>query len=135
MKDDATTTINDPLRHELDAFLAVYEKAANSRDFDQVAPCIADDATFWFTNGTFNGKDEIRKAFEDTWANIQDETYTISDVHWVAANDSVAVCTYKFKSDGVVDGKRQIYEGHGTNVLKRLGDGWQIVHEHLSKEA
>jgi ketosteroid isomerase-like protein len=122
-------------QHELQTFLVAYEKATNSQDFSRVAPFIADDATFWFTNGTFVGKDEIQEAFEDTWQHIQDETYTISDVDWVAINDLVAVCTYRFKSDGLVNSKRQIYEGHGTNVLKRLGDSWQIVHEHLSKEA
>jgi len=30
--------------------------------------------------------------------------------------------------------KRQVYEGKGTNVLKRINGDWQIVHEHLSKE-
>lgn len=123
------------MNDELQTFLAAYEKAANSRDFSQVAPFIADDATFWFTNGTFTGKENIRKAFEDTWAHIQGESYTISGVQWIAANDSAAVCTYKFKSDGMVNGKHQIYEGHGTNVLKQLEGSWRIVHEHLSKES
>jgi len=130
---DITSLEVTELQHELEIFLEAYEKAANSRDFNQVDPFIANDALFWFTNGTFNGKESVRKAFEDTWAHIQDEAYTISDVHWVAANDSVAVCTYTFKSDGIADGKRQVYEGKGTNVLKRFDGGWQIVHEHLSK--
>lgn len=122
------------LRHELDTFLNEYEKAANSRDFSKVAPFIADDAVFWFTNGEFKGKSAIQKAFEDTYASIEDETYTISGVEWVAVDHHVAVCTYRFKSDGLVNGKRQIYEGKGTNTLKRIDGSWQIVHEHLSKE-
>jgi ketosteroid isomerase-like protein len=135
MRSDVAIAIDNQLelRQELETFLATYEKATNSRDFTKVDPFIADDATFWFTNGTFTGKESIRKAFEDTWAHIQDEAYTISDIRWVAANDSVTVCAYTFKSDGIVDGKRQIYEGHGTNVLKRLDGKWRIVHEHLSK--
>jgi predicted kinase/ketosteroid isomerase-like protein len=121
------------LQNELDTFLKAYEQAANSRDFSRVAPFIADDASFWFTNGQFSGKVAIQKAFEDTWANIQDETYTISNVHWAARDSQVATCTYTFKSDGMVDGKRQAYEGHGTNVVRRIAGRWQMVHEHLSK--
>ena len=60
---------------ELEQFLRRYEQAANSGDFDQVAPLITEDATFWFTNGSFVGRAAIRAAFEDTWAIIQDETY------------------------------------------------------------
>jgi ketosteroid isomerase-like protein len=121
------------LQDELATFLHAYEKAANSRDFSKVAPFIAEDATFWFTNGTYQGKTAVQKAFEDTWARIQNERYALSDVRWVAQNDRVAACTYAFKSDGIVDGKRQIYKGQGTTVVKRIAGNWQIVHEHLSK--
>lgn len=121
------------LQHELEAFLKAYEKAANSCDFANVAPLIADDASFWFTNDDFIGKAAIQEAFEATWENIGDEVYTISDVHWVAQNQQVSACTYRFKSDGIVNGKRHIYEGQGTNVLRRIDGHWQIVHEHLSK--
>jgi ketosteroid isomerase-like protein len=124
----------DPgLQNELDTFLKAYEQAANSRVFSQVAPFIADDASFWFTNGQFSGKAAIQQAFEDTWANIQDETYTISDIQWIVRDSRVAACTYAFKSDGMINGKRQVYEGHGTNVIHRIAGQWQVVHEHLSK--
>lgn len=128
-------TIDDTaeLQHELDAFVAAYETAANSRDFANVAPFIADDASFWFTNGHFGGKPAIQQAFEDTWQNIRDETYTISNIQWVAKNYWVSSCTYEFTSDGYVDGERQIYKGHGTNVFVRRDGNWQIIHEHLSK--
>ena len=135
IKKGEAITSNDKieLQRELDTFLEAYETAANSRDFSKVAPFIADDAIFWFTNGIFNGKPAIQEAFEDTWHNIQDEAYTITNVKWVATSYWVATCTYEFKSDGVVNGKRQVYEGHGTNVVKRIAGRWRIVHEHLSK--
>ena len=135
IKKGEASTINETieLQRELDTFLETYEEAANGRDFTKVAPFIADDATFWFTNGQFSGKPDIQKAFEDTWTNIQDEKYIISDVKWVALTYGASACTYKFKSDGIVDGKRQIYEGHGTNIVRRIDGCWQIVHEHLSK--
>jgi len=135
IKKGEAITINDKieLQNELDTFLKAYEQAANSRDFSKVAPFIADDASFWFTDGQFKGKAAIQQAFEDTWAHIQDEKYTISNTHWVARNYWVSACTYVFKSDGMVDGKRQVYEGHGTNVVRRIAGRWRVVHEHLSK--
>jgi ketosteroid isomerase-like protein len=136
IKKGEAITINDKfeLQYELDTFLKAYEEASNSCDFKRVDPLIADHATYWFTNGTFKGKTAIRKAFEDTWARIKDEKYTIREIEWVATNYWVSVCTYKFTSDGTVDGKRQIFEGKGTSVLKRIRGNWRVVHEHLSKK-
>lgn len=135
IKKGEAITIDDriELRHELETFLEAYEKATNSRDFGEVDPLIADDAIFWFTNGVFNSKEEIRKAFQDTWQHIQDETHAIAGVQWIATTYWISACTYKFKSDGIVDGKRQVYEGRGTNVLRRLNGSWRIAHEHLSR--
>lgn len=134
-KGEAITTDGDAeMSNELNTLLEAYEKAANSRDFNNVASFIADDAVFWFTNGEFNGKPSIQKAFEDTWSHIQDETYTISDVQWVAATYWASACTYTFRSAGMVGGKQQVYEEHGTNVLRRIDGSWRIVHEHLSKK-
>jgi len=134
IKKGEAITINDriELQHELDTFLEAYEKAANSCDFTNVAPLVADDASFWFTNGHFAGKAAIQKAFEVTWDSIRDETYTISEVKWIVQNYWVSACTYRFKSDGIVDGKRQVYKGQGTNVLRRIAGNWRIMHEHLS---
>ncbi len=135
IKKGEAVTINDKieLQHELETFLEAYEKAANGGNFSYVAPFIADDATFWFTNGEFSGKPAIERAFEGTWANIRNEAYAISDVRWITCNYWVSACTYKFRSDGWVDGQRQVYEGRGTNILKRVDGSWRIVHEHLSK--
>jgi ketosteroid isomerase-like protein len=118
---------------ELGTFLKTYEQAANSCDFANVAPLISNNAIFWFTNGTFAGKEAIRRAFEDTWAKIKDEVYTISNIQWIAHSDTVAVCVYDFTFDGIAENKRQIYKGRGTNVLQKSDGKWQIVHEHLSK--
>jgi len=121
-------TINDriELMHELETFLEAYEQAANSADFTNVAPFIATNATFWFTNGIFTGKAEIKKAFEDTWGSIKDETYTISNVQWVATNYWVSSCTYTFTSDGHVDG----VSGRRTPAKARTYLlGWMVVGE------
>jgi ketosteroid isomerase-like protein len=114
--------------------LALFEEAANSADFDRVAPLIADDAVYWFTDGSFEGLDDVRQAFEQTWATIREETYRIGDARWIAVSDTVAVCVYRFTSSGMVDGHPFAASGRGTSVLVRGTGGWKIVHEHLSKD-
>jgi ketosteroid isomerase-like protein len=117
---------------DLDAFLRSYERASNSHDFDQVLPLVADDAVYWFSNGTHVGLAAIRKAFESTWAAIADEDYRITDVRWLVANDDAAACVYTYSWSGLVGGQRRSGNGRGTNVLTRTETGWHIVHEHLS---
>ena len=117
---------------ELTSFMKAYEQANNSHVFANVKPFIADDATYWFTDGSYTGIDEIRAAVEATFDKIQDEDYRIENLRWVVSEDSTAVCTYKFTWSGTVDGVAKHGSGRGTNILKRYGEGWQIVHEHLS---
>lgn len=128
-----TVNATDEVGYELKTFLQAYEIAANGRDFRKVSPMIADKAEFIFTNGTFVGKNAIQKAFEDTWEKIKDEKYSISDIVWIKQGYRNAICEYRFKSDGVVDGTRQTYEGKGVNILKRINGNWRIVQEKLAK--
>ena len=128
-----TVNATEEIKYELETFLEAYEKAASSRNFTRVSPLIADDAVFIFTDGTFKGKTEIKKAFEDTWHKIQNETYSISSVTWVKMGYRNAMCEYLFTSDGTVNGKRKIYKGKGKNTFKRINGNWRIVKEHLQK--
>ncbi|MDA8206391.1 MAG: nuclear transport factor 2 family protein [Thermaerobacter sp.] len=97
--------------------LRQYEQAANSRDFDHVAPMVADHAVYWFSDGEFEGLDAIRGAFEMTWNTIEQERYAIEDVQWVVVGDQAAVCIYQFRSEGVVRGRPFLAVGRGTNVF------------------
>lgn len=121
------------MNQELAAFIEGYEQANNSHVWANVAPYIAPDATYWFTDGSYTGLDEIRKAIEATFEAIQDEIYKISDVKWPVMTDEAAVCTYRFSWRGIVDGQPSSGTGRGTNVLKNRDGSWRIVHEHLSK--
>lgn len=120
------------MNKELADFLKNYERANNSHLWENVEPFIAQDATYWFTDGSYAGIAEIRKAIETTFASIQDEIYEISDVRWPLATASEAVCTYVFSWQGVVNGEQKSGKGRGTNVLKKQAGAWKIVHEHLS---
>ena len=134
IKEGEAITIDDctELQYELDTYLQAFEKANNGRDFTEIQPLISVDAIFWFNGGVYEGKEEIGQAFEDIWHRIQEETYTISDVKWIAKNYWVSACVYSFKATGVTNSKKETYVGRGTNVLRRIGGNWRTVHEHLS---
>lgn len=119
---------------ELEKFIQVYEQKANTKNFDQVKPFIHTNAIFWFSDGSFHGLEEIKNAFEKTWDNLKDEVYKISDLRWLVQKDSEAVCIYKFSSESTFNNKKVIFNGRGTNVLKKIDNKWLIVHEHLSLE-
>lgn len=119
--------------NELTAFLARYEQATNGHDFTELEPLIAEDATYWFTDGSHQGIDAIRTAVERTFATILDEVYTIDEVEWIVVEAGSAVCRYRFRWSGVVDGVPASGQGRGTNVLTRRDGTWKMLHEHLSR--
>ncbi|NEA34332.1 nuclear transport factor 2 family protein [Streptomyces sp. SID13031] len=71
---------------------------------------VADDATYWFTDGSFEGVEAIAAAVQRTFDEIVDEVCTISDLHWVCTTPDCAVVRYQFHwagDDGVVGRKRK----------------------------
>ncbi len=124
----------DSIESELIEFLKEYESASNSHVWKNVEPFIAANATYWFTDGTYEGIEEIRHAVEATFAKIQDEVYEIRNIRWPLVADGVAVCTYTFFWKGTIDGIASAGSGKGTNVLKKTNGSWQIIHEHLSSD-
>jgi ketosteroid isomerase-like protein len=117
---------------ELDAFMAEYGECANVRDLGRWRELVAEDATYWFTDGSFEGIDAIVAAVQRTYEAIQDEVYTISDVEWVCASGDSAVARYRFRWTGFVAGEKRGGQGRGTNAMVKRDGRWQMVHEHLS---
>lgn len=114
--------------------LAAYAERINRQDFGLLTELIADDATFWFSDGTHAGIDAIRVAFETTWQIMgPDERYWLDQHDWIAEGDAAAVCTYRYNWTTTLHGKPVSGSGRGTTVLKRVGDRWWIAHEHLSR--
>ncbi|GCE12905.1 YybH family protein [Tengunoibacter tsumagoiensis] len=113
-------------------FLQEYIQKNSAHDYDEIAPLISEHATYWFSEGTYCGREEIRAAFETTWAVVKDEHYWIDDIKWLIQGDSDAVCIYHFYWKGTVGGSPAQGKGRGTNVFQKDNGQWYVIHEHLS---
>lgn len=105
------------LAAELTAVLRRYEQANNSHDIDRVAPLIAEDAVYWFSDGSYQGLDEIAGAIKQTFRVVHDEKYEIKDLEWVVLAADHAVCRYRFSWIGEVEGQPRSGHGRCTNVI------------------
>lgn len=114
--------------------LKAYELRINRHNFDELTELIAEDAVFWFSDGTHRGLAEIREAFDRTWRTLSGESYWLEDMEWIAEGDEAAACTYRFNWQSVIDGNPASGSGRGTTVLGLRDGCWKIVHEHLSAE-
>jgi len=115
-----------------EAVMAAYADLINQHDFSLLVPLIDPEAVFWFSSGSFTGIDAIRGAFERTWQRLENETYWLENLIWIADGDTAASCTSRFCWRAMVDGKDAEGSGRGTTVLIRRAESWRIIHEHLS---
>lgn len=121
--------IDDPAE-----FLSLYARSTDAHRLEPTLAMIADDAVYLFSDGTSHvGKAAIADALAKNFAAIGYETYRIRDVRWLVRTGDVATCVYVFEWSGVIDGKPASGSGRGTSVLRRDGESWLVVHEHLSK--
>jgi ketosteroid isomerase-like protein len=116
----------------LTAFVRTYEQATNTHDINLVAPMIAPEAVYWFSDGSHRGRQAILAAIAETFATIHDEVYRVDELEWIVCNDSHAACRYRFTWTGTLNGQPRSGTGRGTNVLINSAGTWQMLHEHLS---
>ncbi|KUN25136.1 hypothetical protein AQJ23_17370 [Streptomyces antibioticus] len=92
----------------------------------EVIPFIAEDAPYWFSDGSHQGIDEVRSAIERTFANIIDEVYGVRDMEWVVLTAEIALCRHRCAWTDVLDGEPRSGQGgrqrHGATG-RRLEDG------------
>ena len=112
--------------------LKQYELKINNHRFSDVEPLISDKAEIWFSDGSYCGKAAIKEAFEQTWQSLNNDTYWLTEVNWLAKGDDTAVCLYTFNWITEINGERRTGNGRGTTVLNRENGIWKILHEHLS---
>lgn len=114
-------------------FIPDYERALASQDWNLVDPLVHDVACVTFSTGSIHkGKPEVKKAFAKNFSLIQNEVYTISNVHWVLKGSETAVYLFDFDWNGYFEGKKVGGSGRGTSVLVRENKKWLLLVEHLS---
>ena len=114
-------------------FMRRYEAATNTHDIEALLELIADDAIYLFSDRTSHiGKSGIREAIQRNFDVIEDETYSIKNLRWLATSEDVAACAYEFSWSGRIGGKSAEGGGRGTTVIRCVDGQWKIAHEHLS---
>lgn len=120
-----------PIATTPESFLAAYEAALATQDWEQVAPLIHDDCVAVFTEDTFRGKHAVEGAFRKTFALIRDETYHLSNISIIHATAESTVLAYDFAWSGIIGGQRASGGGRGTSVLVKQHGRWLLLYEHL----
>lgn len=114
--------------------MARYVAASDAHDIDRVLSFIADDAVYLFSNESVHiGKDAVAAAIRHNFAAIEAESYAVSNVTWLVESEDAATCVYDYSWSGKIGGEPASGFGRGTTVLRRGGDAWRVVHEHLSR--
>lgn len=113
-------------------FIKAYEAALASQNWDLVAPLIHPDACVTFSNGSIHiGIDAIAEAYKRNFDLIKNEKYSISDVHWIDADETFAVYIFKFSWSGIIQGQQAQGSGRGTVVISQENGRWKLIAEHL----
>ncbi|MEW6086378.1 MAG: nuclear transport factor 2 family protein [Chloroflexota bacterium] len=117
-------------------FIRAYEGALATQDWGQVEPLMHSEACVTFSNGTVHkGRGEVQKAFEKNFSLIKDETYSITNVHWVHKGKETAVYLFDFNWSGIINDQPASGGGRGTSVLIKNNGSWQLLVEHLGPKA
>ena len=118
-----------------DDLLNAYEAALATQNWAQVEPLVHPDVCVTFSNGAqYRGKGEVGAAFARNFSLIQDERYEVRDVEWIVKDPTHAVCVYRFRWSGLIDGKPASGGGRGTSVMKHENGRWFLLAEHLGPE-
>jgi ketosteroid isomerase-like protein len=119
-----------------DEFMRSYEQASNDHDIDTTLELIDDRAIYLFSDESVHvGKAAIEQALRRNFGIIQNETYAIDNLTWLAKTDEIAACVYEYAWSGTVNGEPASGSGRGTTILQRRETRWKILHEHLSRGA
>lgn len=93
----------------------------NAKDLDGALELIADDAVYFWSNGSaMFGKAAIAAALKANFDTIGDDTYETNDVTWLVETDDVAACVFSFRWTGVVEGKAVSGRGAAHRCCARL---------------
>ncbi len=113
-------------------FIKDYEAALASQNWDNVEPLIHELACVTFSNGSVHkGIYAIKEAYKRNFAIIEDEEYSIADVHWILKKEAIAVYLFSFYWSGKINGQQASGSGRGTTVIMFENGRWKLIAEHL----
>lgn len=113
-------------------FITQYKNALGTQQWEAVAPLVSPEACVTFSNGSvFKGIAEIEKAYRRNFELIKNETYEMSDLHWVFRNAEVAVYVFAFSWQGFINGEHVAGKGSGTATIICKKNEWKLLAEHL----
>lgn len=115
-----------------EGFIESYKKAMASQQWANVEPLIHPKATVLFTTGTYIGRLAIQEAIQHNFDTIQEDSYSISNIHWIHVDERNATCIFEFHWEGIVKGSVASGCGQGNMVLVKEDEDWQLMLEHLS---
>ena len=116
-------------------FIHAYQQAMTTQQWTKVEPLIHPEATIIFTTGTHVGHSEIQRAFQHNFDSIQDDTYSIENIHWVHSDENNATCIFEYQWEGVVNNRLVSGRGRGSMVLIKEDGAWKLLLEHLGPHA
>jgi len=119
------------MTQQLDQVLKDYIDALASQSWDTASVFFHEKATVIFAEGTYHGKAEIGAAISKTFSLIKDEFFDVSDVRWNLQTEQTASCTFCFRWEGTINGRRFANLGRGTLVWINEKGSWQIINEHF----
>lgn len=115
-------------------FIKAYEIALASQNWEIVEPLISSIASVTFSNGIVHiGKDNVKKAFENNFAKIKSEKYSIDNVKWLIKTEIYSVYLFEFNWVGIVNGQSISGNGIGTSVIIKEDGNWKLLTEHLGR--
>jgi len=113
-------------------FISQYENALATQNWKIVEPLIHKKCSVTFSNGkNFQGKEQVRGAFQKNFELSKSEAYEISEVKWVTKGESFAVFTFCYSWSGIINGKKASGSGRGTSAIVLKDVGWRLLAEHL----
>ena len=115
-------------------FLREFELAQSTKDFDRVADLIHPEALFRFNDGDFRGLDEVRTAFERTWAlDVDGSAYRVEKVAVESVDSGIGIATFDWVWSGEADDGPFLIRGRGTTVVVEYEGSLRVLIEHLSR--
>lgn len=115
-------------------FMRKYEHVSAAHDLPATMELIDDRAVYFFSNASSHlGKPQVASAIARNFDAIELEAFEIFDLDCLIETAEAAVCVYGYRWSGEVGGVAMSGGGRGTSALRREGESWKVVHEHLSR--